>query len=118
MTSPIHSTVVGVFDSVDKARAAVDDLTQHGFGEDCICVHTPASREEAGCGLHETHMDFPTEDAEWVRDELKAGRTVVIVRHADQQAEDVREVLRKHGGTITEPTVIGTYGTGLPATPF
>lgn len=119
MASPIHSTVVGVFDDIDHARAAADDLKQGGFGGDCVRVLSPRSRKIAGDSpVGDTDMSFPSEDPEWFRDEIKAGRSVVTVRHADQQAEEVRGLLRKHGGTIKEPTDLGTYGHGLPATPF
>jgi hypothetical protein len=119
MASPIHSTVVGVFDNVEHARAAADEFRQLGFPKDCVCVRTPRSRKLVDdCTPHEVDQDFPSEDPEWIRHEIKAGKTVLFVRHADQQAEEVRELVRKHGGSISEPTDLGTYGHGLPATPF
>jgi hypothetical protein len=119
MTAPVHSTVVGVFDDVDKAKAAAEALCGSGFDRDCIRVLSPRSRKIADDSpIGDTDMSFPSEDTDWFRDELKAGRSIVTVRHADEQAEPVRELLRKHGGTIKEPTDVGTYGSGLPATPF
>jgi hypothetical protein len=42
----------------------------------------------------------------------------VTIHDADQRAEDAREILRKHGATVREPSAVGTYGTGVPATPY
>jgi hypothetical protein len=119
MTAPVHSTVVGVFDDIDKARTAADELKARGFGGDSVRVLSPRSRKIADDSpIGDTDMSFPSENPEWFRDEVKAGRSVVTVRHADQQAEEVRDLLRKHGATIKQPTDVGTYGSGLPATPF
>jgi hypothetical protein len=105
--SPIHTTVIGVFDNPDRARAAIDGLRVAGFPtEDTRLIgRAPGS-------------DVSVEDGRWFEAELRAGRTVVTVHDADQRAEEAREVLRAHGGAIREPSDIGTYGTGLPATPY
>jgi hypothetical protein len=57
-------------------------------------------------------------EVEWFENQLKAGRTLVTVHEADERAEDARSIIRHHGGEIHEPSELGTYGTGLPATPY
>ncbi len=113
-SDPIHTMVVGVFDDIDRARQAVADLNRAGFVNDevdCICGG-------ARPRVHAANEISPTDGGEWLEDELGAGHTVVTVHEADERAEEVRELLRKHGATIREPSPVGTYGTGLPATPY
>ena len=109
-TAPVHTMVVGVFDDATHARAAANDLQAAGFRDDCVCFIAPGSRPHAP-GTHPDHGD-------WEEAELKDGKTILTVEEADERAEDVRSILRKHGATIREPSPVGTYGTGLPATPF
>jgi len=105
--APVHTTVVGVFDDVARARAAVDDLRRAAFGDDHISLLGPGcpagGAEECGRGFE---------------DELAAGKSVVIAHEADERAEDARDVLRHHDGSVRELSDVGTYGTGLPATPY
>jgi|SRR4051794_5395275 len=113
-TAPVHTLVVGVFDDMTKAKAAVADLRRAGFLDDCL---------DCTCGGARPHVEAsnemsPDAGGEWLEGEIADGHTVVTVRDADERAEDVRELLRRHGGTIREPSPVGTYGTGLPATPF
>lgn len=113
-TGPVHTLVVGVFDDAALARAAADDLCRAGFSDDrveCIC---PGARPR----VEASNELSPDASGDWLEDEIASDHTVVTVRDADERADDVREILRKHGGTIREPSPIGTYGTGLPATPF
>jgi hypothetical protein len=63
-------------------------------------------------------LGIPEEEGRWYESELKAGRTMVTVQDADERAEDARSILRRHGATIREPSDVGTYGTGLPSTPY
>lgn len=58
------------------------------------------------------------DDARWYESEVKAGRSLVIVQNADQRAEEAREIIRYDHGMVREPSPIGVYGTGMPATPF
>ena len=51
--------------------------------------------------------------------ELKAGRTLVTVHDADDRIDEARRILLDHGGIIRDSGHdIGTFGSGLPATPF
>ena len=109
-TAPVHTMVVGVFDDPGHARAAETELRTAGFSDECICFIAPGSRPHAA-GSHADHGD-------WEQDELNDGKTILTVEEADERAEDARDIMRKHGATIREPSPIGTYGTGLPATPF
>ena len=106
-TAPVHTMVVGVFDDAAHARAAAADLRTAGFSDDCVCFIAPGARPH-------THA----EHGAWEDEELNDGKTIVTVEQADQRAEDARTILRKHGATLREPSPVGTYGTGLPATPF
>jgi hypothetical protein len=63
-------------------------------------------------------LGVPEEEGRWYEDELKHGRTLVIIQDADERAEDARQVLRQNGAAIREPSDVGTYGTGLPSTPY
>ena len=104
-TAPVHIMVVGVFDDAAHARAAETELRTAGFSDDCLCFLAPGTRPDAD-----------TDD--WQEAEMRDGKTILTVEEADERAEDARDILRRHGATIREPSPIGTYGTGLPATPF
>jgi hypothetical protein len=58
------------------------------------------------------------DDAGWYQEQVQRGRTLVTVHEADERSEDARSIIRHHGGEIHEPSELGTYGTGLPATPY
>lgn len=111
---PIHTLVVGVFNDTHHARLAIDELRRAGFGDDQIdCTSGgPRPRVEA------SNTMSPDAGGDWLEHEIGAGHTVLTVRDADERAEQARELLRKHGGSIREPSPVGTYGTGLPATPY
>jgi hypothetical protein len=63
-------------------------------------------------------LGIPENESRWYEGELQKGRSLVIVQNADERAEDAREILRHHGATIGEPALVGTYGTGVPSTPY
>jgi hypothetical protein len=63
-------------------------------------------------------LGVPEDDARWGEAELNRGRVLVAVRGAAEQADVARDVIRRCDGAIREPADIGTYGTGLMATPF
>jgi len=105
---PVHTTVVGVFDDEAHARAAVEDLREAGFMAKQIGYLGPRSQR----------AKIKEENRDWFAKELDEGKVLVTVHEADERAEDAREILRRHHGSIHQPTDIGTYGTGLPATPF
>jgi hypothetical protein len=113
-TDPIHTLVVGVFDDMHHARLAIAELRRAGFVDDQIDCTSSGARPR----VEATNAMSPDAAGDWLEDEIKAGHTVVTVRDADQRAEEARELLREHGGSIREPSPVGTYGTGLPATPF
>lgn len=58
------------------------------------------------------------DDSTWYERQVREGRTIVTVHDADENADAARVVLRAHDGTIHEPSPVGTYGSGLPATPL
>jgi hypothetical protein len=58
------------------------------------------------------------DDAGWYEEQLKHGRTLVTVHETDELSEEARSIIRHHGGEVHEPSELGTYGTGLPATPY
>jgi hypothetical protein len=58
------------------------------------------------------------DDAGWYEEQVKHGRTLVTVHETDERSEDARSIIRHHGGEIHEPSELGSYGTGLPATPY
>jgi hypothetical protein len=99
MLSPIGPVMVGGAIAALLASVGVGAATGSVFGA------------LVGVGISE-------EDARWYEDELKAGRTIVTVQDADERAEEAREVFRQHHATVREPSPIGVYGTGVPATPF
>jgi hypothetical protein len=106
--APVHTTVVGVFDDAARARAAVEDLRRAKFAARRIRFLGPKSRKPGKTA----------ENRDWIVKEMDEGKSLVIVREADERAEDVRDILRRHHASIQQPSDIGTYGTGLPATPF
>jgi hypothetical protein len=113
-SDPIHTMVVGVFDDMDRARQAVADLCREGLADDQVDCTCGGARPR----VHATNEMSPDGGGEWLEEELDAGRAVVTVHDANERAEQVRELLRKHGATIREPSPVGTFGTGLPATPY
>lgn len=113
-SEPIHTLVVGVFDDADRARRAVSELRRAGFTDDQIDCTCGGARPR----VNATNDMSPDASGDWLDNEIEAGHTVVTVRDADERAEDARELLRSCGGTIREPSPVGSYGTGLPATPF
>jgi hypothetical protein len=50
--------------------------------------------------------------------EVRTGHTLISVHDADERSEEARMTLRHEGGRIREESDIGTYGSGLPATPY
>ena len=183
LTEPIHTTVVGVFDTPAAARAAVEDLRRAGFSDPLIGFITPDAmtrrkidrKEDDGITVEEgatagaaigaalggtaglvvaaamlspigpavvggaiaawlaslgvgaaagsaigalIGMGVSEEESRWYEGELKKGRSLVLVEQADERAEEAREILRHHSGEVREPSPVGVYGTGVPATPY
>jgi hypothetical protein len=178
--TPIHTMVVGVFDDLGHARAAIEDLRRAGFRdgqigflarsterapgtdpEDFNAVEGAGVGAAVGAGLGGVAgltlaaaaltpigpallggalatfltsvaggaaaggllgavagAGYTDDDHRWFEDELKRGRMLVTVHDADERSEEARDILRKHDGTIREPSPVGTYGSGLPATPY
>jgi hypothetical protein len=108
------STVVGVFTEAHDANQAADELRHVGFSDEEMSVSRHAD-EASGVktslkrlfkGQETTpvataddfmRMGVPERDAHYYQSELDAGRTIVLVRVADQEQE-VLEILRKYGG--------------------
>ena len=63
-------------------------------------------------------LGVPEEDAKWYEGELNAGRVLVAVQAPAGRADEARNVIRKLGGSVHEAAGVGSYGTGLPATPY
>jgi hypothetical protein len=63
-------------------------------------------------------LGVPEDEARWGQDELNRGRVLVAVRGANGRADEARDVIRRCGGEVREPADIGSYGTGLMATPY
>src|SRR5690349_20877220 len=99
-----RSTVVGVFTEDLYANLAADELRRVGFSDDEISV---SRHEDVGDGFRASlkrlfkgqettpvgtandfiHMGVPEQDAHYYQNELDAGRTIVLVRVADQQQQ-------------------------------
>ncbi|HVK12129.1 MAG TPA: hypothetical protein VM597_25480 [Gemmataceae bacterium] len=64
-------------------------------------------------------LGVPEDEAKWYESEVTSGRTLVTVHNADNRIDEARRVLLDHGGTMrTGANDVGTYGSGLPATPY
>jgi hypothetical protein len=63
-------------------------------------------------------LGIPEDDARVYEADLREGRVLVTVHLADERADEARSVLRQCGGAVRPPADVGTYGTGLPATPY
>jgi hypothetical protein len=63
-------------------------------------------------------LGIPEDHARVYEGELRAGRVLVTVRPEAGQDEVARRVLRDLGGVPQGAPDIGTYGTGVPATPY
>jgi hypothetical protein len=63
-------------------------------------------------------LGIPEDDARIYEGELRAGRVLVTVRPEGEQDAAARRVLRDLGGVPQGAPDIGTYGTGVPATPY
>ena len=108
------STVIGVFTEDHNANLAADELRRVGFSDEEINV---SRHEDEASGFkislkkllkgQETapiataddfvRMGVPEQDAHYYQSELDAGRTIVLVRVAAGQEQEVLEILRKHG---------------------
>jgi len=182
ITEPVHTTVLGVFDNLADARAAVEDLRRADFNDARIGFITPdptrrpkgdmnvdRSKLDEGVGVGAVigaalggvaglvvaagmlspigpavvggaiaawlaslgvgaaagtvvgalvAMGLTDDESRWYENELKKGRSLVIVAQADERAEEAREILRHHNAIVREPSSIGVYGSGVPATPY
>jgi hypothetical protein len=65
------------------------------------------------CGL-----GIPEEEAHWYAKQLEEGKVVVTVQRADGRIDAAADVLRRAGAESRNGTEIGTYGTGILATPY
>jgi hypothetical protein len=63
-------------------------------------------------------LGVPEDHARVYEGELRAGRVLVTVRAEAGQDEAARRILRDLGGVPHGAPDIGTYGTGVPATPY
>jgi hypothetical protein len=63
-------------------------------------------------------LGIPEDESRWYEAELEKGKSLVIVHNADERAEEARAILRRHNATVGEPTLLATYGTSGPATPY
>jgi hypothetical protein len=63
-------------------------------------------------------LGVPEDEARWGEAELNRGRILVAVRGEAARADEARDVIRRSGGRVREPADLGTYGTGLMATPY
>jgi hypothetical protein len=63
-------------------------------------------------------LGVPEEEARWYESEVTSGRTLVTVHDADDRIDEARRILRDHGGSVRDADEIGTYGSGLTATPY
>jgi hypothetical protein len=63
-------------------------------------------------------LGIPEDHARIYEGELRAGRVLVTVRPEAGQDEASRRILRDLGGVPHGAPDIGTYGTGVPATPY
>jgi len=133
-----RSMVAGVFTSEEQARRAIDELRRSGFSDDQIRV---AGRGGAPGGFFEnlkaifigqgasdvqtandfTRWGLPEYEARYFQEEIRAGRTVVLVKAPGGQQEAI-EILRHSGAyDITahlrsyDPNVQqGQYTPGVP----
>ena len=89
--------VVGVFDIDDKAKHAIDDLKDAGFGYDQVGVAT----QHGGAPVNNLRDDLvnlgvPHEQASFYNDEFKVGHTVVSIR-PDGRDSEASNILHRNG---------------------
>jgi hypothetical protein len=63
-------------------------------------------------------LGIPEGDVRWYQDEVEAGRILVTVSHPDGRGDEARDVIHRAGGGVKTASGVGTFGTGLLATPY
>jgi|SRR5579875_37115 hypothetical protein len=89
--------VVGVFDADEKARRAIDELKDAGFGYDQVGVAT----QHGGAPVNNLrddlmHLGVPKEQATFYDNEFKSGHTVISIR-PDGRDEEASNILHRNG---------------------
>jgi len=124
-----RTLVAGVFISDEQARRAIDELRHSGFSDDQIRVAGPGTRPGGfleslkalfvGQGTSDAQManDFirlgvPEYEARYYQGEIKAGRTVVLVKAPGGQQEAM-EIMR-HNGAYEIDAHIKAYDPNVP----
>lgn len=102
-----RTTAVAVFDRLEDARQAAEDLRRDGFEEAEIGVSVPeaqsigegvANEEEIDVLAKLRSLDVPEEEARFCDEQFRAGCAVLTVRTFGRYEDAVR-VLRRHGGS-------------------
>lgn len=101
-------TVIGLFDSFDDARSAVDELERNGFerhqiqveneakGESAFRLSTDESYSTTGLLSGLARAGLPSTDAELYAEGVRRGGTLVIVTAPDDLANRAFDILARH----------------------
>jgi len=91
------NTVVGLFDDVDEAQRAVEDLTYAGFTHDDVHVLGRDSLRNAPL-LRNALQDggIPPEDADYYAESLRRGSVLIAVLAEEDRVPEARDLIEQH----------------------
>jgi len=111
----MSSTIVGVFDEVQEAERAAEDLIHHGFDRGDVRVVKPDAVRSGGSIDVLSDIGLPADDAREYADELRSGGALVAVKTEEPQTPRALDILRAHG-LADVSTVAGTAETAASTT--
>ncbi len=110
----MERTVVALFEDVNDAQRAVEELLSKGFHSDDISV--VRKHEQSGTRTDLTDVGVAAKDVEFYSDGIQRGGTLVAVRTSEFEYGDAMRILHDFsaasmGARLTERPPIGATGT-------
>jgi len=103
------NTIVGVFDAVQEAESAAEDLIHHGFDRGDVRVVKPEAAKTGGSMDLLVDAGLPADDAREYADELRSGGALVAVKTEDTETPRALDILKAHG--LADVSTTGTQAT-------
>jgi len=91
------NTVVGLFDDVEEAQRAVENLTYAGFRHDDVHILGRDSLRNAPVLINALREGgIPAEDADYYAESLRRGSVLIAVMAEPDQVPEVRDLIEQH----------------------
>jgi len=107
------NTIVGVFDAVQEAERAAEDLIHHGFDRGDVRVVRPEAAKTGSSIDVLSDIGLPAEDAREYTDELRSGGALVAVKTEEPQTPRALDILKAHG--LADVSTVGGTDRGTSA---